>query len=123
MALLLAPHVVGALLFLLASGPTLGQDDTEFEQRGQQLLHDNCSRCHAIERTGTSPHRSAPAFRTLGQRYSIDSLAEALAEGLSTGHPDMPEFIFEISEVGAILAYLQSIQVPPEMGDRNPVTK
>jgi hypothetical protein len=35
----------------------------------------------------------------------------------------MPEFIFEISEVGAILAYLQSIQVPPEMGDRNPVTK
>jgi hypothetical protein len=59
----------------------------------------------------------------LGQRYSIDSLAEALAEGLSTGHPDMPEFIFEISEVGAILAYLQSIQVPPEMGDRNPVTK
>ena len=55
MALLLAPHVVGALLFLLASGPTLGQDDTEFEQRGQQLLHDNCSRCHAIEQTGTSP--------------------------------------------------------------------
>ena len=40
MALLLAPHVVGALLFLLASGPTLAQDDKEFEQRGQQLLHE-----------------------------------------------------------------------------------
>jgi mono/diheme cytochrome c family protein len=34
----------------------------------------------------------------LGQRYSIDPLAEALAEGLYTGHPDMPEFVFEISD-------------------------
>jgi cytochrome c len=123
MTQLLASRTVGALLFLLASAPASAQDDKVFEQRGQQLLRDNCSRCHAIERTGTSPHRSAPPFRTLGQRYSIDSLAEALAEGLSTGHPDMPEFLFEISDVGAILAYLKSIQVPPEMGDRNPVTK
>jgi cytochrome c len=37
-------------------------------------------------------------------------LAEALAEGLSSGHPDMPEFRFEIDDVDAILAYLESIQ-------------
>jgi hypothetical protein len=35
-----------------------------------------------------------------------------LAEGLSTGHPDMPEFVFEPHDISAILAYLQSIQVP-----------
>jgi hypothetical protein len=59
----------------------------------------------------------------LGQRYSIDALAEALAEGLSTGHPDMPEFVFDISDVGAILAYLQSIQVAPSTGHSNQVTR
>ena len=74
------------------------------------MLWVNCSRCHAIDRTGTSAHREAPAFRTLGQRYPIDFLAEALAEGLVTGHPDMPEFVFEIRDVDAILSYLRSIQ-------------
>jgi mono/diheme cytochrome c family protein len=112
MAVLSTRRVVRALLFLLASSPALAHDYTDSEQRGQQLLHENCSRCHATARTGASPHRSAPAFRILGQRYSIDSLAEGLAEGLSTGHPDMPEFVFDISDVGAILTYLHSIQVP-----------
>jgi hypothetical protein len=52
----------------------------------------------------------APLFRTLSQRYEIDGLAEALAEGISVGHPDMPEFTFEAEDAGAILAYLKSIQ-------------
>ena len=39
-----------------------------------------------------------------------EGLAEALAEGISTGHPDMPEFVFEADEVGAIIQYLESIQ-------------
>ena len=34
----------------------------------------------------------------------------SLAEGLSTGHPDMPEFVFAAEDVGAITDYLQSIQ-------------
>jgi mono/diheme cytochrome c family protein len=37
-------------------------------------------------------------------------LAESLAEGLSVGHSDMPEFVFERDEIAAILAYLKSIQ-------------
>src|SRR5262249_460886 len=84
------------------------------ERRGHALLEANCSRCHAIERTGDSPHREAPPFRTLSRRYPVDWLQEALAEGLSTGHPDMPEFVFEVPEIDAILAYLQSIQVKTE---------
>jgi hypothetical protein len=46
----------------------------------------------------------------LGKRYPIDSLEEALAEGMLSGHPDMPEFSFDADEVGAIIAYLKSIQ-------------
>ena len=66
--------------------------------------------CHAIARTGESPHSAAPPFRTLSRKYPIDELAELLAEGLSVGHPDMPEFVFKPDDTTAILAYLNSIQ-------------
>jgi mono/diheme cytochrome c family protein len=101
-----------AALVTLSLSFASAQDIGDLEQRGRVILAANCARCHAIERTGDSPHRAAPAFRTLGQRYPIDSLAEALAEGLVTGHPDMPEFVFDVEDVGAILAYLKSIQNP-----------
>ena len=54
--------------------------------------------------------KDAPAFRTLGQRYPVESLEEALGEGFMSGHPDMPEFKFDADDVGAIIAYLKSIQ-------------
>jgi mono/diheme cytochrome c family protein len=105
--------VVAILMGMLSwTSPVSAQDDTELKQRGHTLLATNCSRCHAIEATGRSTHPQAPPFRTLSQRYPVEWLAEALAEGLSTGHPDMPEFTFDISDVDAILAYLQSIQGP-----------
>jgi cytochrome c len=50
------------------------------------------------------------AFRTLGKHYPIESLEEALGEGIMSGHPDMPEFRFDADDVGAIIAYLKSIQ-------------
>ena len=77
---------------------------------GESLLTANCARCHAVGRTGASPHPAAPPFRTLSRKYKIEGLSEALAEGLSTGHPDMPEFVFAPEDVGAIIAYLKSIQ-------------
>ena len=100
------------MCLVMTGGLAFGEDGSAFEQRGQLLLTRNCSRCHAVGRTGASSHRQAPPFRTLGQRYPIETLAEALAEGLYTGHPDMPEFLFEIQDVRAILAYLRSIQEP-----------
>lgn len=78
--------------------------------RGETLLRANCSRCHAIGRTGESPRVEAPPFRTLSRKYPIESLAEALGQGLSVGHEGMPEFVFEPADVGAILGYLNSIQ-------------
>jgi mono/diheme cytochrome c family protein len=101
---------LAALLTLLPQKTSGAQERGKVESRGRLLLTDSCARCHAVGRAGSSAHREAPAFRTLGQRYPIDSLAEALAEGLMTGHKDMPEFIFEIEDVDAILAYLHSVQ-------------
>ena len=90
--------------------PVLAQKTTTPAGRGEFLLATNCARCHAVGRAGTSPHPEAPPFRTLSRRYKIEGLAEALAEGLSTGHPDMPEFVFAPEDVGPIIKYLQSIQ-------------
>jgi mono/diheme cytochrome c family protein len=77
---------------------------------GEDLLQKNCGSCHAVGRTGESPHKQAPAFRTIGQRYPIESLEEALAEGIMSGHPDMPELAFDADDIGDIIAYLKSIQ-------------
>lgn len=87
--------------------PAAAEDDL---RHGEELLQKNCASCHAIGRSGESPHKFAPAFRTLGQRYPIESLEEALGEGIVSGHPDMPEFKFDADEVGDIIAYLKSIQ-------------
>ena len=108
----MVPTFFAAVLIGMFANPTSAQDNGALERRGNTLLTRNCSRCHAIGTIGNSPHLQAPAFRTLGRRYPIEMLAETLAEGLSTGHPDMPEFIFAIKDVRAILAYLESIQEP-----------
>lgn len=79
-------------------------------EKGRGLLTENCARCHAIGAEGASPHKEAPPFRVVVTRYPPDNLAEALAEGLVSGHPDMPEFVFEVEEVGAITAYLNSLE-------------
>lgn len=81
--------------------------------RGRELAATHCSSCHAIDRSGDSPAPEAPAFRTLSRNYRVDSLAEALAEGISVGHPAMPEFQFAPGEVNDLVGYLQSIQETP----------
>jgi cytochrome c len=92
-------------LGLAAMQPAAAED----LKRGEALLTRDCGSCHAVGR-GDGPDKNAPAFRTLGQRYPVESLEEALGEGFMSGHPDMPEFKFDADDVGAIIAYLKSIQ-------------
>jgi cytochrome c len=115
--MLITRVLLAVLASLTAASPALAQDRADLE-RGHSLVAVHCSRCHAIQRIGTSPHRDAPPFRTLGQKYPVEWLGEALGEGLSTGHPDMPEFVFEPQEIKAILSYLRSIQVPKPLQRR-----
>jgi len=79
-------------------------------KHGEELLVKNCASCHAVGRNGESANKLAPPFRTLGQRYPVESLEESLGEGIMSGHPDMPEFKFDAKDVGAIIVYLKSIQ-------------
>ena len=99
-----------ALTLLLCTAWTISPATADDLGHGEELLQKNCGSCHAVGPAGESPYKQAPAFRTLGQRYPIESLEEALAEGIMSGHPDMPELAFDADDVGDIIAYLKSIQ-------------
>jgi len=96
-----------SLAFLVFSACALAQDPA---RHGRTLLKEFCADCHAIGKTGKSPLRGAPPFRILGRSFDLDQFARQLERGISAGHPDMPEFKFDADDVGAIIAYLKSIQ-------------
>lgn len=105
----------------LASAPALAAEK-DLTQKGEAIVREHCGRCHAVGLTGSSPNDEAPPFRTLSSKYPIDSLAESLAEGIMSGHPDMPVFVFTPHDVDAIIDYMQSIQDEPdaEPGESEP---
>jgi cytochrome c len=105
---LLACNIVLAAALGLAT--PMSQAAAQDLKRGEALLAKDCGSCHAVGKAGESRRPEAPAFRVLGKRYPIESLEEALGEGIMSGHPDMPEFSFDADDVGAIIAYLKSIQ-------------
>ena len=77
---------------------------------GKSIVAANCARCHAIEKSDKSPHHEALPFREVVLRYPPEQLAEALAEGIVSGHPDMPVFTFEPAEIAAIVGYLKTLK-------------
>ena len=77
--------------------------------KGRAIAEEKCARCHAVGMTDSSPHLEAPPFREVIKRYPSENLAEALAEGIVSGHPDMPVFVLEPREIDAFLAYLDSL--------------
>ena len=79
-------------------------------QRGFVFVNTNCSRCHAVGRFGDSPLAIAPPFRTLHERYPVDELAEALAEGIVVGHPTMPQFTLDPGQVDDVISYLKTLE-------------
>ncbi|MGH6925717.1 MAG: c-type cytochrome [Propylenella sp.] len=101
--------ILFAAALVLTAAPAAAQDPDAIAE-GQSIAEEKCARCHAIGPEGESTLPIAPAFRTLSERYPIDDLQEALAEGIVSGHPAMPEFVFEPEEVAALIAYLKSIQ-------------
>lgn len=103
------------LRVLLASAislfsPTAMQAQQLGLERGRAFAQENCARCHAIGPVGDSPLPKAPPFRTLHQRYPLEDLVEALAEGIRTAHPAMPEFELDQDQINELIAYLKSLK-------------
>ncbi len=103
------PPIMWVAALVLASAPALAQPRGS-AQVGQKLLQANCAQCHAVSRTGESPLRIAPPFRELHMRYPVENLTEALAEGIVTGHPTMPQFRFDPDQIEHIIAYLKTLE-------------
>ncbi len=96
---------------LLVSASPFCQAET-LQQRGQVIARGMCSGCHAVGRTGDSPHPAAPRFRSLDDRTDLSKLARRFREILITGHDDMPMFRFDSRDADAVVAYMRSIQGP-----------
>lgn len=79
-------------------------------QRGFTLVSIHCAQCHSIDKVGASPLPAAPLFRDLHNRYPVETLAEAFAGGVTTGHPGMPQFRFEPDEIDSLIAFLKSLE-------------
>jgi mono/diheme cytochrome c family protein len=105
---MLTYRVLAALALVLAAEGALAQAGRA--ERGRMLAQTNCASCHAVGRVGESPLRIAPPFRILHTRYPVESLAEAFAEGIVTGHPTMPEFRLDAAQIGDLLAYLRTLE-------------
>jgi mono/diheme cytochrome c family protein len=104
---------VAVLLAVIAAttgaDPVSAQQDPRI-QRGRQFAEVNCSPCHAVGRFGDSPLAIAPPFRSLALRYPVEDLEEALAEGVVTGHPTMPEFQLDAAQIADFIAYLKTLE-------------
>jgi cytochrome c len=92
--------------------PTAGADEalSPPAQRGLVFARTHCAKCHSIDRVSQSPLPPAPPFRKLHERYPVETLQEALAEGIVTGHPSMPEFQLDPGQVNDVIVYLKSLE-------------
>lgn len=78
-------------------------------EAGRVMAEAQCGACHAVGASGESRIPQAPAFRQLAAEHPGDQLRVVIAEGIATGHPSMPRWIFTDSEVDQLLAYLRSL--------------
>jgi mono/diheme cytochrome c family protein len=94
---------------------TGGCSDASDIDEGKAALETRCARCHAIGLTDVSAHKEAPPFREVVLRYPPENLAESLAEGIVSGHPDMPQFVLAPNEIANVIEYLSSL-LPEKKG-------
>jgi mono/diheme cytochrome c family protein len=110
---MLRPTLHQTLIALMLNAPALTTPAlavSPSEERGKTFALNNCARCHSIDRVTQSPLKIAPPFRTLHKRYPVETLAEALAEGIQTGHPTMPEFQLDPDQIHDLLSYLKTLE-------------
>ena len=122
-AVMLAVAVVAALGMTRhepppGAPPVVAPAPVPSAERGHALVQRDCGGCHAVEATGDSDFRPAPPFRTLHDKYPLESLEEALAEGILSGHPAMPEYEYAPGEIADIIAWMKSLEA--RSGARRP---
>lgn len=95
-----------AMLVACAAWPAHGDERVK---RGQTLADKLCAGCHAVGLTDASKLAKSPPMRDLARRWKGEQIAEALAEGITTGHKEMPEFRFDPEDLDAFLAWFDDL--------------
>jgi mono/diheme cytochrome c family protein len=98
------------MFLALAPATRTAEAESDSIRLGFIFAREHCAACHAILKSGESPEKLAPPFRELHLRYPVEYLAEALAEGIRTGHPMMPEFQLDPDQVENLIAYLKTLE-------------
>lgn len=106
----MAKLLIASAALLVFSAAVEAQAQGPSVQRGLNFVRANCATCHAIDKTSASPLKIAPPFRELHKRYPIESLQEAFAEGIQTGHQNMPEFRLAPDQIGDVIAYFKTLE-------------
>lgn len=101
------PYAALGIAFLIATSVDTSAANI---QQGQRLASLYCASCHATDRVSQSPLSIAPPFRDLHKKYPVDTLEEALGEGIMTGHPTMPQFQFDPDQIADFLAFLKTLE-------------
>ena len=104
------PSAASGILAALAVLCSLSPSAAENPRQGKRLALTYCARCHAIDKVSPRPLKSGRPCRTLHERYPVEMLQEAVAEGIVTGHPTMPQFSFDADQVGDFIAFLKTLE-------------
>ena len=98
------------MFFALFCTPTAafagGAPDVE---AGAHIAQTFCAKCHAVGKTGESPFEPAPPFRTFQQKWPLEDIEEALAEGIVVGHDAMPAFELSENQIADLIGYLHTL--------------
>ncbi len=103
--------LLGTLIIGLGLATTTGARaaENELSVEGEALAQQQCGQCHATGAAGESPHKDAPPFRTFASKWPLENLEESLAEGIVTGHPDMPAIALEPDQITVLIEHLHTI--------------
>ncbi|HYB05515.1 MAG TPA: hypothetical protein VED02_02100 [Methyloceanibacter sp.] len=108
------------MVLLSPTAPAYAADKTLIDKAkcwSGELLALSCGR-----QGGRHPARGSHSLPLSSGRNPIEDLAGSLAEGIVSGRPDMPVYMFSPHDAQAIIEYLQSIQAnrpalsPPRNG-------
>ncbi|MHA1158834.1 MAG: c-type cytochrome, partial [Alphaproteobacteria bacterium] len=104
-------RALGAYIRGLNPIPDRQRTDGDID-KGRAIAGSMCGACHAIAGDGPGNNAQAPPFATFAERWPIDNLAEALAEGIVVSHSNetMPELSLDPADIEALLVYIASVQ-------------
>ena len=93
----------------LGAEPRITAETDQRVRQGAALAERNCSPCHAIGVSDSSPNKAAPEFRTINQRRPLFWLRAPVTRGVFATHEKMPKFNLTPAEIDSVIAYINSL--------------